>query len=37
MERTRENFVNQKLIASELQTIRVVLYDLKWIMTVVNP
>lgn len=36
MERTRENFVNQKLIASELQTIRVVLYDLKWIMTVVN-
>lgn len=36
MERTRENFVNQKLIASELQTIRVVLYDLKWIMTAVN-
>lgn len=36
MERTRENFVNQKLIASELQTIRMVLYDLKWIMTVVN-
>lgn len=36
MERTRENFVNQKLIASELQTIRVGLYDLKWIMTVVN-
>lgn len=36
MERTRENFVNQKLMASELQTIRVVLYDLKWIMTVVN-
>lgn len=36
MERTREDFVNQKLIASELQTIRVVLYDLKWIMTVVN-
>lgn len=36
MERTRENFVNQKLIAGELQTIRVVLYDLKWIMTVVN-
>lgn len=36
MERTRENFVNQKLIASELQTIRVVLYDLKWIMTVAN-
>lgn len=36
MERTRENFVNQKLIASELQTIRVVLYGLKWIMTAVN-
>lgn len=36
MERTRENFVNQKLIASELQTIRVALYDLKWIMTAVN-
>lgn len=36
MERTQENFVNQKLIASELQTIRVVLYDLKWIMTAVN-
>lgn len=36
MERTRENFVDQKLIASELQTIRVVLYDLKWIMTAVN-